>query len=141
MIRIILKMALLTASVAFFTVEAAGQTAEKLSAFGAVGSEYEMVNLDALEISLQNQPTAEAYILIYAGRKSKSTETAAAIKRIRKYLVERRRVDNNRLKFIDGGRKEKSIRELWIVPEGATPPTPAPTIKTAKVPPPQPKHW
>ena len=137
--KIIVKIFLLTASVAVLAFAASAQTAEKLSAFGAVGSEYEMLNLDALEVSLQNQPTAEAYILIYAGRKSKSNETAAAIKRIRRYLVERRRADTNRLKFVDGGRKEKPWRELWIVSEGATPPTPAPTIKTSKVPPP-PRH-
>lgn len=112
-------------SIALFAGTGSAQKAFKFSEFGVTGWEYGMVNLDGFEVALQNQPLAEGYIIIYSGRKSKANETAAAIKQIRKYLVETRRVDNNRLRFISAGRKEKPVRELWIVPEGAAPPQPA----------------
>jgi hypothetical protein len=49
----------------------------KIDEFGAIKAEDEMARLDNFTNELQNRPVDTAYVLVYAGRKSKPGETAA----------------------------------------------------------------
>lgn len=46
------------------------------------------------------------------------------------YLVATRGINRGRLTAIDGGYREEPAIELWIVPEGATPPQASPTLES-----------
>ncbi len=107
----------------------AAPKAQKFDEFGAENNESEWARLDSFTIGLQNDPVATGYIIVYGGRKSKKTYAATTIKRMRTYLVKQRGMDNNRIITINGGLREKPSCELWLVPQGATPPDVSPTIK------------
>jgi hypothetical protein len=47
---------------------------------------------------------------------------------VKPYLVDTRGVDAKRIVVINGGYREEWTAELWIVPKGATPPNPSPTL-------------
>ena len=114
--------------IAVFALAASAQNASKFDEYGAVNTEDEMARLDNFTISLQNIPGATGYIIVYGGRKSRVGDAKAVIKRTLNYLTKMRGMDAARIKAIDGGLKELPSRELWIVPEGAPPPKPSPTI-------------
>jgi hypothetical protein len=52
---------------------------------------------------------------------------------MKSYLVQRRGLPADRLTVIDGGYVEEWRAELWIVPAGATMPTPNPTIPANQI--------
>ncbi|MGI8734818.1 MAG: hypothetical protein ACR2LM_16110 [Pyrinomonadaceae bacterium] len=89
--------------------------------------------LDNLVVELQNDPSATAYIFSYAGRTSRVGEADRRGARAHDYLVTRRGIDASRIKMINGGFREDDCVELWILPSGATPPQPRPTIQPGDV--------
>ncbi len=107
----------------------ASPMAQKFDEFGPINLEDELARLDNFALGLQNDPAVMGYIIVYGGRKSKRGYAAAGIKRMRTYLVKQRGMDPNRFKTLDGGLKEDPSGELWLVPSGATPPDPMPTVE------------
>jgi len=85
--------------------------------------------LDNLAINLQSEPTASAYIFVYRGRTSPQNQVDRLSARIRDYLVTQRGLSASRFVIANGGFREQDCVELWIVPTGASPPTPTPTIQ------------
>jgi PEGA domain len=83
--------------------------------------------LDNLAIELQNAPTSQGYIIVYAGRSSRTGQADRLIKRAKDYLVNQRGIDAARLSVINGGYRDTDYFELWVVPQGAEPPQPTPT--------------
>ena len=55
-------------------------------------------------------------------------ESQARAARLKPYLVNSRGIAG-RVVVIDGGFRETWTADLWIVPKGASPPTPTPTVK------------
>jgi hypothetical protein len=84
--------------------------------------------LDNLGIELQNDPTTTSYIIAYAGRTSRAGQSGKLLSRAKDYLVQKRGIDPARLITVEGGYREEDCVELWVVPQGATPPQPTPTI-------------
>ena len=84
--------------------------------------------LDNLAIELQNAPTAQGYVIVYAGRRSRAGQADKLAERARKYLVTERGIDSSRLVIMNGGYRETDYFELWLVPQGAEPPRPSPTV-------------
>ena len=116
------------------TVSATGMVketvkAQKYDEFGAINLESEWARLDNFAIGIQNDPTAEGYIIVYGGRKSKKGYAAGRIKRMLTYLVRQRGMDAARIKTIDGGLREDPSGELWLVPQGAAAPVATPTVE------------
>ena len=107
--------------------------AQKFDEFGAINTEDEMARLDNFAIGLQNDPAAAGFIIVYGGRKSKTTYAATRIKRMRTYLVKQRGMDTTRIKTLDGGLREDPSCELWLVPQGAPAPDPTPTVEPKPV--------
>ncbi len=111
-----------------------------LDAYGDICCEDEMARLDALAIELQNSPHFRVYIIYYGGRRYSSCynhrpriprrgEAEARAARIKPYLVNQRGLDSERIVVLSGGFREPWTAELWIVPRGARPPVPTPTIQ------------
>ncbi|HYG81101.1 MAG TPA: hypothetical protein VD861_11970 [Pyrinomonadaceae bacterium] len=85
--------------------------------------------LDNLAIELQNAPTAQGYIIVYAGRRNRAGTADRLIERSRQYLVTERGIDSSRLVFQNGGYRETDYFELWLVPQGAETPQATPTVQ------------
>ncbi len=108
-----------------------------------VGSEFDTccncsyddqkARLDNLAVELQNDPSATTYLIAYAGHTSRAGERARLLARARNYLVTYRGVDPSRINVIDGGFREDNCVEVWVVPRGAAPPQPRPTVQAGDV--------
>jgi hypothetical protein len=118
--------------------------AKEFDKFGNICCEDEKAHLDNFAIHLMNEPGAQGYIIFYEGRRYASCynsrpriprrgEAEARAARMKPYLVESRGMDANRIVVINGGYREEWMAELWIVPNGANPPKPTPTLEAKDV--------
>jgi hypothetical protein len=89
--------------------------------------------LDNLAVELQNDPSTTTYIMAYGGRTSQLGQADRLLARAREYLVTYRGVDGSRITLINGGFREDDSVEVWIVPRGARPPQPSPTVQAGDV--------
>jgi hypothetical protein len=89
--------------------------------------------LDNLAVELQNDPTATTYVIAYGGRSSRIGMANLLGSRAQDYLMTARGIDGSRIVVINGGFREEDCVELWIVPQGATPPQPTPTVQAGDV--------
>jgi hypothetical protein len=89
--------------------------------------------LDNLAVNLQNDPSATTYIIAYGGRTSRAGQADALGARARAYLIKNRGLDQSRIVVMNGGYREEDCVELWIIPSGAAPPQPTPTIQQGDV--------
>ena len=89
--------------------------------------------LDNLAVELQNDPSTRAYIIAYGGRTSPVTQVDMLTKRALDYIVQQRGIDAARIVTINGGFRENDSVELWIVPSGAAPPQPTPTVQAGEI--------
>ncbi len=84
--------------------------------------------LDNFAIELQNRTDSQGYIIVYGGVSKRSMGAERIGTRTVDYLVKTRGVDGRRLSTVNGGYRQKTGYELWIIPPGATAPAPSPTI-------------
>ena len=84
----------------------------------------EKARLDNYAIQLQSEPGSQGYIIVYPSRRAKSNDAQARAQRITDYLVNSRGIDSHRVVITMGPQREDWLFELWVVPEGAPPPTP-----------------
>src|SRR6185369_11696338 len=89
--------------------------------------------LDNLVVELQNDPSTQTYLFAYSGRNSPTGQADRLLDRAKDYLVNRRGVDASRIVMANGGFREEDSLEVWIVPNGAQPPQPTPTIQAGDV--------
>jgi hypothetical protein len=83
-------------------------------------------NLDNWAIELQNDPTSQGYVIAYARR---SSEALKAANNQIEYIVNVRSIDPARLAVKYGGYRAVPAIELWILPNGVSPPAPRPARK------------
>lgn len=93
--------------------------------------------LDNLAVELQNDQSTTSYIFAYGGRTSRVGQADRLGARAREYLVSQRGIDPARIVVLNGGFREEDCVELWIVPSGATPPDPRPTVQAGDARPPR----
>ena len=121
-------------------------SSRRVDEFGDVCCDDEKARLDNFAIELQKEPHAAGYIVFYGGRLHsdppcqrsrlrlpRRREAEARAWRLKHYLVDTRGVAHERIVVIDGGYRERWTAELWIVPGGATPPSPSPTVKREEI--------
>ncbi|HEY0545689.1 MAG TPA: hypothetical protein VGC91_09960 [Pyrinomonadaceae bacterium] len=94
--------------------------------YGSLAFRDEKARLSNFAIELDNNPGAQGYIIAYAGRRRRN-RTRRHLHRVKDYLIKRHEIDDGRVVTIDGGYRDKSSVELWIVPTGAEPPKPKPS--------------
>ena len=97
---------------------------ERFDEFGDLARNDEKARLDNFAIALQNDPTATGYVIVYPGSRSKRRDVQDHFGRVIEYLVHSRQIDQSRIRTIEGPRKGELRVELWVVPQGATPPNP-----------------
>ena len=101
----------------------------KFDSYGDIYCEDAKARLDALAIELMKMPDAKAYFIIYRGRKLPG-RVLPYLTAHKSYLPDRG-IDASRIVTIEGGEREEMLVEVWIVPSGASPPSPTsePQIK------------
>jgi len=100
---------------------------QKIDEYGELGTDDEAARLDRLADRLLKEPDMRGCIVGYRGPRMKPGVYLRRIYGIGRYLTELRGIDPDRMLVIDGGYKDSFTTELWLVPKGETPPTPAPT--------------
>jgi hypothetical protein len=96
----------------------------KFDEFPDISRNDEKARLDNYGIELQNDPTATAYVIVYPGRSGKRGDVQHHASRIVDYLVNSRGLDKSRIVTLVGPVRDNLFVELWITPQGATPPNP-----------------
>lgn len=104
-----------------------------LDIYGNIPFEDEKSRLDNFAIHLQRQSEAKGYIIVYAGQRARIGEARARAKRAKNYLMYKRGIRAGRVVTLDGGYREESTVNLYLVPRGATGPTPSPTLDPREV--------
>ena len=99
-------------------------TSRRFDEFPDITRNNEKARLDNFGIELQNDPTATAYVVVYPGRKGKRGDVQHHSSRIVEYLVHSRGLDERRIVTLVGPVRDELFVELWITPQGATPPNP-----------------
>lgn len=101
--------------------------------FLSVAFDDDKARFDNLAIELQNSPDTTAYVIIYAGRTSRTGQADKLGRRSLDYLTIQRGIDSQRLVVINGGYRDADAFEIWICPPGAKPPQPTPTVQPSEV--------
>ncbi|HEY9401609.1 MAG TPA: hypothetical protein VIQ24_02865 [Pyrinomonadaceae bacterium] len=84
--------------------------------------------LDKFVLALQQDPTAQGYLIAYGGRTSQPEDAQKAADNATDYTINTRKMDGARTLSGVGGYREQPTIELWIAPPGATPPLATPTV-------------
>ncbi len=135
---------LICCALAFTQTASAMNEPREVDEFGDVCCEDEKARLDNFAIELQNNPEAQGYIIFYGGRRYPSCwfggrrysarrprfgEAEVRAARMEPYLVNTRGFSPERITVVFGGFRESWTAELWLVPRGAQPPAPTPTLQ------------
>jgi hypothetical protein len=98
----------------------------KFDEFGDIARDDEKARLDNFAIQLQQEPEAQGYIFVFTGtgRRIRPDYAQRRTARIRDYLMNSRGLDSRRITILEGPPRTEPTVELWIVPPGATPPSP-----------------
>jgi hypothetical protein len=99
-------------------------TSRKFDEFPDISRNDEKARLDNFAIEMQNDPTATAYVIVYPGKSGKRGEVQQHGGRVVDYLVNSRGIDQRRIVTLVGPARDQLDVELWITPQGATPPNP-----------------
>ena len=104
-----------------------------LDEYGNIKFDDEKARLDNFAIELQNDPTARGQLICYGGRTGYEGEAARRCERAKKYVATVRGIEPERLITVDGGFREELTVKLTIVPAGASPLQPSPTVDPSEV--------
>ncbi len=105
---------------------------EYFDSYGNLSWEDEQAHLDGFAFELQSNEHLVGYIIVYAGRQSCVDEAKERALRAKEYLVKTRGIQANRIKWIDGGYREKLTVILQPLPHNAPGLVPSPTIKPSE---------
>jgi hypothetical protein len=86
----------------------------------------------AAAVSAALQSNDRLQVIGYAGRKSERTFISTSLRRMREQIV-KGGMQPNRFGVADGGFREEPFFEIWIIPDGAEPPRPTPTIDRKEI--------
>ena len=106
---------------------------KRFDEFPSVAFDDDKARLDNLAIELQNNPGATGYVIAYAGRNSRPGEADRMGRRAADYLTATRGIGRERVTVVNGGYRDVNTFELWLVPQGAEPPRPTPTVSPEQV--------
>ena len=102
-----------------FTLAQTEPKAIKFAEFGPMSQKAVKAKVDSYFQAFRQDPTAQGYIITYGSPKA----IAARRKQITNSIISSMPEDL-RITFVDGGLAKTVRTVMWIVPQGATPPTP-----------------
>jgi hypothetical protein len=83
-------------------------------------------------VQVNNNPTAKAYVIAYSKRAGPYAGLNRIYAQVRRSFAFRR-YSFDRVVLIDGGSRESETGEMWLVPAGASPPVPKPSVDSSLV--------
>lgn len=89
--------------------------------------------LDNFAAQLAQGPSLKGYIFAYAGKIAKKDEGKNMAEWARRYVIERRSIPPDRVSAFDGGFREISGYDLFLLPATTRPPTPTPTVPSNEI--------
>ncbi len=123
-----------------FSCLAQEKVAKKLSDFGEISCDKMTGKVDDVISALTSEPNSKAYIIYYSGFYFVTQKTKKGTWRI---LVDHRpfsfakaisrqfgyrKIEEAKFELKYGGYQDKVLFDVWLVPEGAEPPLPNPTV-------------
>jgi hypothetical protein len=99
--------------------QAADRAARLLDEYGDVNYEDELARLDNFANELQAEPSSQAHIVVYRGRRDLPGLIHRRGLRARHYLIDQRGIDPGHVVIVEGGVTTCLSVELWLVPPGA----------------------
>jgi hypothetical protein len=109
-------------------------TTRKIDAYGQINDCDEKARLDNFAISLQSEPSARGYLMIYTGRDDLPARIPAILGRAADYLVQTRGLDPSRVQVVDAGYRAQRTTELWLVAGGDPAPEKTDTVEVTREP-------
>ncbi len=97
--------------------------AEKIEEFVFSGSAKDEGYLDKFAQKLKDESNANGYILIGSETGLSQSAFDKRVQKIRQYLINNKNIEPDRFVCVNVG-EIKNLVQLWIVPAGASPPTP-----------------
>jgi hypothetical protein len=91
----------------------------KFDEYGNIRFNDEKARLDNYAIQLQNDPGSSGVIIVYGSCEGEAQQRGD---RAKDYLVNTRGIEAGRITVIDGGCRTDLTVQLWVVPQGSTPP-------------------
>ena len=105
----------------------------KFDEYGNTAFKDEKAHLNKFGKQLQNEPESRGYIITYGRRRGRAGEAQAHAHHARSYLVKTYAINPERIVTVDGGFRTNLEVELWLMPTGAQPPKPTPTVSPDEV--------
>lgn len=105
--------------------------AAKYLEFGEVTIDDENEKI-AAAVNVALQTNDRLHVIGYAGRKSERMYSSTTLRRMRDQIL-KLGMQTARVGVYDGGFREEPYFEFWIVPDGAEPPRPTPTIDRKEI--------
>ena len=99
---------------------------EKFDDSPFVNTDAFKARLDNFATALQNRPDNQGYIITYSGNGRQAPQADYLGAKAIDYLTNNRKIDARRVVFVNGGKRPSTSFELFLVPNGANPPTPTP---------------
>ena len=106
-----------------------GGEARKFDEYSNLPFSDEKARLANFALHLRDEPDFKGYIIVYAGKNTRSGEPEARAKRAKNYLVRVRGIEATRIVTIDGGCRDRLEVELYALPNSMSPPIPNPNCK------------
>ena len=94
---------------------------KRFDEFPAISRNDEKARLDNYAIEL-NDPTLQAYVIVYPGQRGRPGDVQRHITRIVDYMVNSRGISSQRIVTLVGPARSELTVELWTCPQGAKPP-------------------
>lgn len=132
-----------------FVLSVVGQenAARKIDVFINATCEEYLARADAMYSVQTNNPNSKIYVFVYEGKQNKPVYKngnttsksvlppiglATAVIQSMKARIQIRKFPLENYVFVNGGFREDFTVETWLVPPGAEPPKPTPTLKKMK---------
>ncbi|HEY9283372.1 MAG TPA: hypothetical protein VIP46_07955, partial [Pyrinomonadaceae bacterium] len=122
-----------TASSCTITVTKKGVPAAKFGEYVTADLSANKAQLDKWVLALQQDPTAQGYLIAYGGRASRPDDAQRAADNATDYTINVRKMPGERTLSGVGGYREQPTVELWIAPAGGEPPMATPTVNPKDV--------
>lgn len=119
---------------------------QKVEEFGITNCDDWMARSESLSSKMREDESSLGYIVYYGGRVNiqpygspytkrlpRRGEAFARASAIKSRYVNTFGIDENRIILLNGGYRENWTVELWLVPKGARPPLPTPTVKESEI--------
>jgi hypothetical protein len=101
-----------------------GPISRQFDRYGDLAFADEKKRLDNFAEQLKNEPSSQAYIIVYGKQGARIGEAQVRADRARQYLIDKLGIGRERIVTVDGGIHVRFTLELWITPEGGVPPQP-----------------